>query len=258
MDIDEIASETCKAVQKGYKLIVLQSGEDEFYTKEKLIEMIKKIKEKCKVFIFLSIGERDYETYKAMREAGANGVLFRFETSNPKLFKYLHPNGKNLKNRFEHLKFMHELGYFIASGSLIGLPMQTVEDLAKDVITMRDMDIDMISMGPFVACPNTPFANSPNGSIETNLKMIAIFRLELKEMRIPVVTALETLDPINGRKKAIQAGANALMLNLTPKKYAQHYKIYERKEAVDNKIWEKYGLYNNENSYEMLEEKLKI
>jgi biotin synthase len=259
MSIDEIVDAADEAVnKKGYKLLVLQSGDDLHYTKEKLVEMITKIKKRCQVFIFMSIGERDRETYKAMSDAGASGVLFRFETSNPDLFKKLHPDGKNLKKRFDHIKFMHELKYFIASGSIIGIPGQTTEDLADDILTMRTLPINMISMGPFVPCPNTPYANEKPGDIEMNLKMIAILRLELNDTRIPVVTALETLDPAEGRKRAIQAGANALMLNVTPAKYALHYEIYKRKEALDNEMWEKYGLYNTEESYKMLEDKLTI
>lgn len=259
MPVDEIVETVEEAVHvKGYKLIVLQSGDDPYYTKEKLVEMVKKIKERSKVFIFMSIGQRDYETYKALREAGVNGVLFRFESSNPDLFKRIHQNGKNLETRMEHLKFMRELGYFIASGSIIGLPGQTISDLADDIITMRENKFDMISMGPFVPCKNTPFENEKPGTEEMNLKMISILRLEMKDTKIPVVTALETLDPVSGRKNAIQAGANSLMFNLTPEKYAEHYEIYKRKEALNTRMWEKYGLYNTDESYKMLEEKLTI
>ena len=259
MKISEIVKTVDEAVnKKGYKLIVLQSGDDPYYTKEKLVEMVKKIKEKNKVFIFMSIGQRDYETYKALKDAGANGVLFRFETSNPILFKKIHKNGKNFKTRMEHLKFMRELGYFIASGSIIGIPGQTIADLAKDIITMRENKFDMISMGPFIPCANTPFENEKHGSENMNLKMISILRLELKDTKIPVVTALETLDPVDGRKNAIQAGANALMFNLTPAKYAKNYEIYKRREALNTKMWEKYGLYNTDESYKMLEDKLTI
>lgn len=259
MTIDEIVEAAEKAVNgKGYKLLVLQSGEDLNYTKEILVDMIRRIKERCKVFIFMSIGERDFDTYKAMKDAGASGVLFRFESSNPDLFRKIHPDGKNLNARFEHLKFMKELKYFIASGGIIGIPGQTISDLADDIITIRDNDYDMVSMGPFVPCPNTPFASEKPGDIEMNLKMISILRLELNDKRIPVVTALETLDPENGRKRAIQAGANALMLNVTPEKYAPHYEIYKRKQALDNEMWEKYGLYNSDESYKMLEDKLTI
>tara|TARA_Y100000310_G_scaffold47591_1_gene44151 strand:- start:6377 stop:7165 length:789 start_codon:yes stop_codon:yes gene_type:complete len=256
MNIDEIVKTAHKAVdQRGYKLLVLQSGEDYFYTDEMLCEIIQKIKKKCRVFIFMSIGERGHNCYKKIKQAGASGVLFRFETSNPKLFKKLHPNGKNLKNRFKHLKFMKKLGYFIATGSIIGLPNQTTEDLADDILIMKKW-AHMISMGPFVPCNNTPLGSTLNGDPEINLKMIAITRLLMKTARIPVVTAFETLLGEEGRKKALQAGANALMFNLTPAKYRSLYKIYPDKYFKKEDMWEKYGLFKHEESYKMLKQRM--
>ena len=256
MSIDEIVDTAEMAVhKKGYKLLVLQSGEDYFYTTEILCEIIKKIKKKYRVFIFISVGARNYECYKKMKEVGASGVLFRFETSNPELFKKLHPQGKNFKKRFEHLKFMRELGYFIATGSLIGLPGQTIEDLADDILTMKKW-AHMISMGPFLPCDNTPLCNSPGGDVEMNFKMIAVLRLLMKNARIPVVTALETLAGEVGRKRALQAGANSLMFNLTPAEYRPLYKIYPDKFYQEESIWEKYGLFKYEESYKMLEERM--
>jgi len=262
MEIPEIVKTAERAVnKKGYKLLVLQSGEDYFYTDEMLSEMIKKIKERCQVFIFMSIGERGYQCYKKMKEAGASGVLFRFETSNPKLFKKLHPQGKNFQNRFEHLKFMKKLGYFIATGSLIGLPGQKIEDLANDILQIKKW-ADMISLGPFVPAENTPLSNAPNDEktkqwkIEMNLKMIAVLRLIMKEARIPVTTALETLAGEEGRKRALRAGANSLMFNLTPEKYRPFYKIYPDKFYQKENIWEKYGLFKYEESYQMLQERM--
>ncbi len=262
MSVDETVKTAVKAVkEKGYKLLVLQSGEDSFYTDETLCEIIKKIKEKCKVFILMSVGERGYECYKKMKQAGALGVLSRFETSNPKLFKKLHPTGKNFKNRFKHLKFMKELGYFIATGSLIGLPGQTIEDLADDILMMKKW-ANMISVGPFIPTAETPLALAPNNAkiknwkVEMNLKMIAVLRLLMKEVRIPVVTALETSAGEDGRKKALRAGANSLMFNLTPAKYRPFYKIYGNKFYQKENIWEKYGLFKYEESYKMLEQKM--
>src|SRR3990167_1504123 len=229
MNVDEIVDIAHEAVVKaGYKLLVLQSGEDYFYTDDRLEEIIKKIKGKCRVFIFVSIGERGYKCYEILKRAGASGVLFRFETTNPELFKRLHPQGKNLESRFEHLRFMKELGYFIATGSMIGLPDQAIEDLAEDILTTKKWG-HMVSTGPFVPCDNTPLANLPNGNIEMSLKTIAILRLMMKSARIPVVTALETLAGENGRKRALQAGANSLMFNLTPDRYRPFYKIYPDK-----------------------------
>lgn len=256
LSIDEIVKTAVESVKKrGYKLLVLQSGEDYFYTDEMLCEIIRKIKEKCRVFIFISIGERGRECYRKIKEAGASGVLFRFETSNPKLFKKLHPNGKNFKNRFEHLKFMKELDYFIATGSIIGLPGQTIADLVNDILTMKKW-ANMVSMGPFVPCNNTPLSKKPHGDPEMNLKMIAILRLLMPHTRIPVVTALETLLGEKGRKRALQAGANSLMFNLTPAKYRPLYKIYPNKFFKKKEMWEKYGLFKYEESYKMLEERM--
>ncbi|MDP2684578.1 MAG: [FeFe] hydrogenase H-cluster radical SAM maturase HydE [bacterium] len=256
MSVDEIVETAHYAVdEKGYKLLVLQSGEDFFYTDDMLAEIIKRIKEKYKVFIFISVGERGYECYKKMKDAGASGVLFRFETSNPKLFKTIHPSGKDLKNRFEHLKFMGELGYYIATGSIIGLPGQTIEDLADDILVMKEK-ANMVSMGPFVPCDDTPFSEENAGDTEMNLKMIAILRLMLPTARIPVVTALETLVGKDGRQRSLQAGANSLMINLTPAKYRPYYKIYPDKFYQEESVWEKYGLFKYEESYKMIEDRM--
>jgi biotin synthase len=256
MGIDEIVRVAERAVnKKGYKLLVLQSGEDYFYSDDMLAELIKKIKERCRVFIFMSTGERGYDCYRKMKEAGASGVLFRFETSNPSLFKKLHPRGKNLKSRLEHLGFMKELGYFIATGSIIGLPGQTTEDLADDILLIKEW-AHMVSMGPLIPCNNTPLARQPHGDPEMNLKMIAVLRLLMPETRIPVVTALETLLGEEGRKKALSAGANSLMFNLTPPKYRPLYKIYPDKFFKKEEIWEKYGLFKYEESYQMLERRM--
>ncbi|MEK7576034.1 MAG: [FeFe] hydrogenase H-cluster radical SAM maturase HydE [Patescibacteria group bacterium] len=256
MDVEEIVNTAYKAVKEmGYKLLVLQSGEDYFYTNDILEEIIKKIKEKSRVFIFISIGERGYQCYKRLKKAGASGVLFRFETANSVLFKNLHPRGKDLKRRFEHLRFMKELGYFIATGSIVGLPGQTIEDLAEDILTTKKW-AHMVSTGPFVPCDNTPLNNFPHGDVEMNLKIIAILRLLIKSSRIPVVTALETLSGEGGRKKALQAGANSLMFNLTPDKYRPFYKIYPDKFFQKETIWQKYGLFKYEESYKMLEERM--
>ena len=239
---------------KGYKLLVLQSGEDEFYTTDILVEILKKIKSQCKAFIFISIGDRDFESYKKLREAGASGVLYRFETSNEKLSRQV--QDKELSVRFEHLSFMKELKYFIATGSLIGLPGQTIEDLADDLLTLKKMSTTMISIGPFIPCPDTPFSGLVPGAINATLKMISVARLMMKNARIPVTTSLETLDPVNGRRLAMRAGANALMFNLTPEKYCKDYKIYPDRFIEKNSMLEKYALFNSDGSYKMLEKRL--
>jgi biotin synthase len=262
MSVDEIIETAQEAVnKKGYKLLVLQSGEDSFYTEEILCKIIKEIKKRCRVFIFMSVGERGCRCYQKMKQAGASGVLFRFETSNPVLFKKLHPKGKDFKSRFKHLEFMKKLGYFIATGSLIGLPGQTTEDLADDILTIKEW-ANMVSIGPFIPTQDTSLTDAfysekpKKWKAEMNFKMIAILRLLMPTIRIPVVTALETAVGEEGRRKALWAGANSLMFNLTPAKYRPFYKIYDHKFFQKENLWEKYGLFKNEESYKMLEERM--
>lgn len=256
MSADEIVEAAVEAVNvRGYKLLILQSGEDPFYTTEILSDIIRRIKENAQVFILISIGERDKKTYQELKKKGASGVLFRFETSNSGLFKKIHPNGKNWKRRFDHLKFLKELGYYIATGSIIGLPGQTIEDMANDLLIIKDW-ANMVSMGPFVPSLGTPFANEKPGDPDLNFKMISVLRIMMNKARIPVVTALETLVGEDGRKKGLLSGANSLMINLTPEKYRSEYKIYENRFFQANSLWEKYGLFREEESYQMIKERM--
>jgi len=256
MTPEEIVETCVTAVEeKGYKLLVLQSGEDPCYTDKRLAGIIKRIKARSRVFIFISVGERGYESYKLLKEAGASGVLFRFETSNESLFRRLHPDGKDFHNRFEHLAFLKDLGYYIATGSLTGLPGQTLDDIAEDILTTKKW-ANMVSTGPFVPSPSTPLARYPSGDAELHLKVMAIQRLVMKSTRIPVVTAYETLTGESARKKALSCGANSLMINLTPEKYRDLYALYPNKAFGDEDIFVKYGLFKYKGSFKMLEENM--
>lgn len=257
MSVEEIVDTAVEAVdKKGYKLFVLQSGEDPFYTDQMLLDIIAGIKRRAKAFIFMSVGERSRQAYKKMKEAGASGVLFRFETSNPELFKKFHERGKKLQNRLELLEYLKSIGYFIATGSILGFPGQTIEDIADDVLLIKKL-AHMASFGPFVPGANTPIHDQPAGDVQLVLKMIAVLRLIMKTGRIPVVTALETLAGKDIRKQALTAGANSLMFNLTPARYRPLYKIYPNKFHEQENIWEKYGLFKAEESYQMLEERMR-
>lgn len=259
-----------KAVEKeGYKLLVLQSGEDMHYSDDDLIKIIENIKKEAKVFIFLSVGNRSREFYKNAFRAGATGTLFRFETSNEALYKKMHP-GEKFEDRLELVKYQKKLGYYIASGSLVGLPGQTISDIADDLLLTKKLGIPMISSGPFIPTLGTPLSQKGakrepkgekqllNARIELFLKYIAIARFMMPEVKIPVTTALETLDPKNGRHRGLLAGANALMFNLTPEEYAGKYNIYDHKYREREKKWQKYGLFKGEESYEMLEDRLMV
>ena len=262
MTQSEIVSVAKKAVDnEGYKLIVLQSGEDDIYSDYDIIKIIKEIKKAVKAFIFISVGERSREFYKKVFEAGASGSLFRFESSNKELYSKLRP-GHNLEDRLSSIKYQVGLGYYIASGGMVGLPGQTLGDIAEDLLMIKKLGIPMISAGPFIPASNTPLEKSEirnnKEQIEIFLKYTAVVRFMMPEIKIPVTTALETLDPENGRHRGLLAGANALMFNLTPDKFAGKYNIYDNKYREREKVWQKYGLFKGEESYEMLEEKLKI
>jgi biotin synthase len=256
MEPREIIETAVEAVElKGYKLLILQSGEDSFYTDEILASIIEEIKKRSRCFIFISAGERGYDSYKVLKKAGASGVLFRFETANKKIFKEIHPEGKEFESRFAHLEFMRELGYFIATGSLIGLPGQTLKDIANDILITKEY-ADMATLGPFLPSPETPFSGAPAGDTEIVLKATAVTRLLMKKVRLPVVTAYETLTGEEGRSRALGAGANSLMVNLTPEKYRELYAIYPEKFYAPDSIWERYGLFNYKESFTMLEAKM--
>jgi biotin synthase len=195
-----------------------------------------------------------------MKEAGANGVLFRFETSNQKLYGKLHPRNTlkgDFKNRLKLIEEMKKMGYYISSGLIIGLPGQTIDNLADDLLMIKKLNVGMVSMGPFIPCDNTPLENKKHGSLELALKMIAVSRLVMPKSRIPVTTAYETLDPKNARKRGLQSGANSLMFNLTPAKYRSKYKIYPNKFYGRDKDLEDFALYQGKESWEMLEREFK-
>lgn len=232
MSPEEIKKTAVNAVKKlGYKMLVLQSGEDLWYDANKLSWLIKGICRQVKCLLFISIGNRDFETYEKLYKDGAKGSLFRFETSDKRLYQELHPDCC-FDERIGHLKFMKEIGYLIASGPIIGLPGQTTDSLIDDIYLMKELGVTMAAMGPFIPAPNTPLEGSQAGTVEMTLKMIALARLIYPKVRIPIATALEKLGGNATRIRALKGGANAFMLNLTPPNYRKHYQIYPGKNSM--------------------------
>ena len=227
---NEILKYAKNAVSLGYKTLVLQSGEDSFYTQEILVPLIKEIK-KLDVTLTLSIGERSFEDYKAFRNAGADRYLIRIETTDRNLYKELHPN-MSFENRLRCLSDLRKLGFEVGSGCLIGLPNQTIESIADDILFFKENNFDMIGVGPFIPHPQTPLNNSKQGSFELALKVMAIIRIMLSDINIPATTAMETLNP-NGRIIALKSGANVVMPNVTTKEYRKKYEIYPNKICIN-------------------------
>lgn len=214
------------AAGMGYKTIVLQSGEDMSFTVDKMTRIISEIK-KLGVAITLSVGERSYDEYRAFRDAGADRYLLRIETTNRALYEKYDP-GMDFDNRVRCLRDLKALGYELGTGSLIGLPGQTFEDMAADILFFGDIGADMIGMGPFIANPDTPLAAAEGGTILTSIKMLAIVRLLMPDINIPATTAMETLDP-EGRMLALRAGANVVMPNVTDDCHRSKYNLYPGK-----------------------------
>lgn len=230
MEPAEIVETAKQAYELGYRTIVLQSGEDDSYTCDVMCNIIRGIKQVADVAITLSIGERSYDDYRCMKQAGADRYLMRFETSNEELYERLHPR-MDLKNRLQCLKDLKALGYELGSGFLIGLPGQTVDDLADDILMLKRLDVDMAGIGPFISHPDTPLRNCANGDLTMVLKVLAVVRLLMPDINIPATTAVGTADPM-GRQKALQVGANVIMPNVTPMKYRRLYQLYPGKICI--------------------------
>lgn len=227
---DDIIFYAQKAVDMGYKTIVLQSGEDEYYSRELLCKIIKGIKT-LDVALTLSIGERCFDDYKAFKDCGADRYLIRIETTDKELYKKMHPH-MSFENRVRCLKDLGKLGYELGTGCLVGLPGQTIESLANDILFFKEINADMVGIGPFIAHPHTPLKDCLNGDFTLALKVMALTRILLKNINIPATTAMETLNP-NGRIIALQSGANVVMPNVTTTEYRAKYEIYPNKICIN-------------------------
>lgn len=231
MEEDELVETARRAAALGFKTVVMQSGEDMYYTQEKMCRIIEAIK-KFDVAVTLSIGERSYGDYKAFREAGADRYLMRIETTDKDLYHRLDP-GMSWQHRYECLLMIKELGYELGSGIMVGLPGQSLESIAADLMFLRRLGVDMAGIGPFIPHPETPLAGEPGGSLHLALRTMAIMRLLLPDINIPATTAMESLHP-DGRMMALKGGANVVMPNVTEGEYRKLYELYPGKICVND------------------------
>jgi len=234
MSVEETVLAARRAAELGIRTVVLQSGEDPYFTVRRLAELVSAIKEYADVAITLSVGERSREEYRILRDAGADRYLLKYETADPGLYAGLHPDMR-YERRLECLRDLREVGFQVGSGCMVGLPGQTVEMLARDILLLRDLDVDMVGIGPFLPHPDTPLGSYPAGSAEMTLRMVALARIVTRQAHIPATTALATADPL-GREKAFAAGANVVMPNLTPLRYRKHYSIYPDKRCLSEEV----------------------
>ena len=245
MTHDEILACARQGCDFGFGTIVLQGGEDPGLTSAFVAGVIRAIKDETGAAVTLSLGERSAEDLRAWRRAGADRYLLRFETTNPSLYRRIHPNlPGTVSDRLGQLLRMREMGYEIGTGVMVGIPGQTWETLADDIWTFHGYDMDMIGIGPYLPSPRTPLAGPlgtelaappseqvPNDEL-TTLKAMALTRLVCPNTNIPSTTALSILDPSSGRANGLCRGANVIMPNLTPPEYRVLYEIYPGKAAV--------------------------
>lgn len=240
-------NEVLEAIKYAYNnkfgSVVLQSGErrsKEFTSK--VTDLLKKIKEitKGELGITLSMGEQTEEVYQEWFEAGAHRYLLRIEVSNPELYAKIHPDNKlhSYQDRINSLHLLRKVGYQVGSGVMIGLPFQSIEDLADDLLFFKEHDIDMVGMGPYIEHEDTPLYQYKDQLMPLTdrfylaLKMVSILRIMMKDINIAATTAMQAIDAM-GREKALKVGANIIMPNLTPKKYRENYLLYENKPCTD-------------------------
>jgi len=224
MPEDEIIATARLIKETRIPTVVLQSGEDSFYTSEVICRVIERIKTETGLIITLSIGEKSDADYRDFQQAGANRYLLKHETSAQEIYNYLRP-GCLLEQRLRCLQSLKKLGFETGTGNMVGLPGQTPEILADDLLLMKGIDADMLGIGPFIAHPETPLAGLANYGLETTLRVLAIARLITRNTNIPATTALCSLHP-RGRIQALQAGANVVMPDFTPEIYKSRYDIY--------------------------------
>jgi len=213
----------------GFRTFVMQGGEDMYFSDEVIVPLIAEIREKYPdCAITLSLGERSYESYKRMKEAGADRYLLRHEAASEELYKKLHPSEMSLRNRKECLFALRELGYQVGAGFMVGAPFQTTDDIIADLRFLQELRPQMIGIGPFVPHHSTPFADEKRGTLELTLRLLGILRLLFPNVLLPATTALGTIAP-NGRELGLMTGCNVVMPNLSPVKVRKKYDLYDNK-----------------------------
>ncbi|MCH5321452.1 MAG: [FeFe] hydrogenase H-cluster radical SAM maturase HydE [Eubacterium sp.] len=226
---DEIIGCADYGYELGFRTFVLQGGEDPYYTDDILCDIVRKLKENhpdCAVT--LSLGERSFDSYKALKDAGADRYLLRHETSDSGHYGKLHPDDMSFQNRLDCLENLKKLGYHVGAGFMVGSPFQTEENLANELLFLKKLNPHMVGIGPFIAHKDTPFFDQPSGTAELTLFMLGLIRLTLPNILLPATTALGTIDPL-GREKGIRAGANVVMPNLSPLNVRKKYMLYDNK-----------------------------
>lgn len=226
---EQILSCCATGYELGFRTFVLQGGEDPYFTDERVCALVARIKKEYPdCALTLSIGEKSRESYQAYFDAGADRYLLRHETANEAHYGKLHPKEMSLKNRKKCLRDLKEIGYQTGCGFMVGSPYQTVETLYEDLMFIKELQPEMVGIGPFIPQKDTPFGDKEAGTMEMTLRLLSIIRLLHPHVLLPATTALGTIHP-KGREKGILAGANVVMPNLSPVDVRDKYKLYDNK-----------------------------
>ncbi|MEG2857543.1 MAG: [FeFe] hydrogenase H-cluster radical SAM maturase HydE, partial [Clostridia bacterium] len=212
-----------RAADAGYKTLVLQSGEDGFFDAEKLGNIVSALA-RAGLAITLSVGELSDEAYAHLKDCGAARYLLKHETAAPEIYKALHP-GNTLDSRIRCLRSIKRLGYECGSGFMIGLPGQTLETIADDILLLAKLRCDMAGIGPFIPHPSTPLRDVPHGSCELCRRAVALTRIVMPKINLPATTSLGVLSS-DERRLVFGGGANVIMQKVTPEPYKSLYEIY--------------------------------
>lgn len=226
---EEVLNCCAEGSRLGFRTFVLQSGEDPYYTDDRICNLITCIKvcyPECA--ITLSLGEKPAESYRKYFNAGADRYLLRHESASKSHYNKLHPSSMSLAYRKQCLYTLKEIGFQTGAGFMVESPCQTHEDLADDLIFIRELQPHMIGIGPFIPHKDTQFASEKTPSKELTLIMLALVRILLPKVLMPATTALGTIDP-QGREAGLKAGANVVMPNLSPVKHRKDYSLYDNK-----------------------------
>lgn len=213
----------------GFRTFVLQGGEDPYFTDERMCDIISSIRtEFPDCAITLSIGEKSYESYLAYFNAGANRFLLRHETAESDHYGKLHPEGMTLENRKRCLYDLKKIGYQVGSGFMVGSPYQTIDNIISDLYFLKELQPDMVGIGPYITHQETPFASFKSGDVKLTVRLVSVLRLMFPHLLLPATTALGSLHP-EGREMGLRAGANVVMPNLSPVSVRKLYDLYENK-----------------------------
>jgi len=231
MSPDEVVEVAAAAQKEGVRTLVLQSGENEAAPPERLADIVARIKRRFDVAVTLCVGVCPVGHYELWRASGADRYLLKHEAASDALYRRFHPDSR-LADRLGALHSLRRLGYQVGTGNIIGLPRQTIRDLAEDLLLTQKLDVDMAAFGPFVPHSDTPPGRSPAGGLQLALQVVAAARVALGPVHIPATTAFDAISD-HGRESALRCGANVIMANLTPEQYRELYDIYPSRRSLN-------------------------